>query len=56
MLIEGVQVVLLQALATSVMLLPGQPQRAGRGRSKLRHHGLHTNKLLRATVLLLLLL
>lgn len=35
MLIEGVEVVLLQALATPVMLLPGQPQRAGSGRSKL---------------------
>lgn len=41
MLVEGVQVVLLKALSTPVVLLPGEAQGTGRGRSKLRHHGLH---------------
>ena len=43
MVIEGVQVVLLQALAAPVMLLPGQAQGTCSRGGKLRHYSLQTS-------------
>lgn len=40
MLVEGLQIVLLQALATPVMLLPRQSQGTGGGWGELHNHGL----------------